>query len=165
MHRTTSIVLSLSLALLFALPMSAISQDKANKKKKRSKHSPQINQVLKKLKDVELKDEQSAKIKELASKFEAPIQENQKKLGDGKKKIAAARKAAIKAGKKGKEVQDALVADLSDDQKKAFAAIQKNAREFRAAVVAVLTPEQQEKTGLKPRRTRKNKRKKADDAT
>jgi hypothetical protein len=80
----------------------------------------------------------------------------------------AQREARAKAqadGKKGKEMQAAIAEamKLTDEQKESRAKLRKLQADVRKQVIAVLSPEQIEKAGLKVERKRGGKKRKKDD--
>ncbi len=140
-------------------PKQAAEQPKQAAQKAKKAEPAAIKNVTDKLAGLDLTAEQSEKIKQLAAKASEQIAAINKErtaiLGPGgNKKLADARKEAQAAGKKGKELQDAIytaaglsseqVAKLRDLQAKQQQVIQ----EFRRAVSEILTPEQRAKAGL-----------------
>ncbi len=97
-----------------------------------------------KVKAEELNKEFSAKTKGIIEKMEAVLTDEQKKARD------EAAKKAVAAGKKGREISEAVSAalKLTDEQKTKLQEIGKEMaplqRDFMGKVLALLTPEQQE---------------------
>jgi hypothetical protein len=146
-------LLSLSLAVVIAMPLIA-ADEKKKARKVRKKPDPAAG-ILKKLEKAELTDEQVAKIKELAAAAAEKSKEARAKaaLTDEQK---AAMKKAREEGKKREELRK--VVTLTDEQKAAM----KEARDIQAAmmkeVMGLLTPEQKEKAGIKEPRKKGGKR-------
>ena len=116
---------------------------------------------------LEISDDQKAKLGEIQKEFGPKLLEAMKAM-DGiltpeqKQARAEAGKAARDAGKKGKEMADAVEAalKLSDDQKAKFTEARKQMGEIekglRAKVTEVLTAEQKAKLQKKPAKAPKN---------
>ena len=160
MRHFTKTLLFVGLVLAVASPSPA-----ADEKKEKKRQPNLANQTLKRFAKAELTDEQQVKVKALAA-------EHGPKLAAVRKKAAlsaeqkAARSKALKdnkaAGKKGKEARVAVeaAAKLSDDQKAAMAELRKANRAFNAKIVALLSPEQKQKQGIKaPKKGQKKKKK------
>ena len=164
-------LLVLALVAIVALP--AVADDAPKKKKKPNAKAQaargggrQVAALMKKLKEADLTDEQTAKIKSIGAeygpKFQAAQAAVREAMGgkEAAQKRAAARKKAMEDGLKGKELQAAVekALDLSPEQKEAAKKAQKGTQEvqqaFVAAVREVLTAEQIEKAGLKRGRKR-----------
>ncbi len=149
MKSVAKIVLCLMLATVIALPL--LADDKAKKPKRAPKERPgPAAGILKQLEKADLTDEQEAKVKELAAKLTG-LAESAKLSPEQRKALAEVMKKAKADGKTRQEVQKMReeVLKLTDEQKAAM----KKAQEARAAVmkeiVALLTPEQREKAGIK----------------
>ncbi len=159
MKRFAKTMLLLGLVLAVASPLSA-----ADEKKKKKKRQPNLAaQTIKRFAKAELTDEQQTKVKALAAEHAPKINAARKKaaLSDEQK---AARTKAIKdnkaAGKKGKEARAAVAAasKLTEAQKAALEETRKASAAYNAAVVALLTPEQKQKQGIKaPKKGKKKK--------
>ena len=158
MRHFTKNLLLLGLVLAVASPLSA-----ADEKKKKKRQPNLANQVIKRFAKAELTDEQQAKIKALAAEHGPKIAAARKKaaLSDAQK---AARRKALKdnkaAGKKGKEARAAVAAasKLTEAQQAAMEETRKASAAFNAAVVALLSPEQKQKQGIKaPKKGKKKK--------
>lgn len=152
-------LLLLGLVLAVASPLFAADE----KKKKKRKQPNLAAQTLKKFAKAELTEEQQGKVKALAV-------EHGPKIATARKKAAlsaeqkAARSKALKdnkaAGKKGKEARAAVdaAAKLTDEQKAALVETRKASAAYNAAVVALLSPEQRQKQGIKaPKKGKKKK--------
>ena len=148
-------LLWLSLAVAIALPLAA--QDK--EKKKKAGNTGPVAQLKKALSELDLKEEQQAKIDEIIAKFAPKIAEAAKAAGAGPRKLAEAKKSISAEGKKGKELAAAVkeAANLSADEQAGVDKLAGLNTELRAAVAAVLTDEQKEKAGFN-----KGKKKKKD---
>ncbi|MHC4404518.1 MAG: Spy/CpxP family protein refolding chaperone [Planctomycetota bacterium] len=160
-----------ALALLLAIAIPAVAQEKQRAKrgdrKRSGERSPRQAQVLPRqlLEGLELSDEQKAKIEGIAKEMKTPIADARKAmLGVFTDQQRAARqealKAARKAGKKPREAQKAVeeALKLTDEQKekmakarRAMADLQKKIRE---EVMAVLTPEQKKAVEEKMKKAR-----------
>ena len=141
------------LAVAIAMPLAAEDDAKKKRKKKDGAKGQQsaLATFVKQLgENVDLTAEQTGKIKELQDAAQPKLAEANKVIGPKRKEIAAARKKAADDGLKGKEAQAAAEAGLTADEKAAFAATRTITQDFKKAVAALLTPEQQGKAGLKP---------------
>ncbi len=129
--------------------------------------------MMKKARDAELTDDEMAAVKDVVAKFTPKMKEAQAALSkvigpDGRKKMNEARKTASGEGKKGKELQAAIVAalDLSDEDaeayEKASKAVQELNSEVRMELAKTLSPEKLSKLGLRGRQAGKGKKKKKD---
>ena len=159
MNRKLQIVCVVALMALIAIPAAA--QEKKKKKKKGDRQPQQIASVMKKLQGADIGEEHMAKIKEvakeLAPKFNELNAKRREAIGaDTMKKMAAARKAAADAGKKGKEAQEAAMAVLTDEQKTAMKEITqaqgKLTAEFHAKVIEVIGAEKAKELKLRGRK-------------
>ncbi|HUY91083.1 MAG TPA: hypothetical protein VMV10_20260 [Pirellulales bacterium] len=142
-------------ALVLAMSVAAEAQNaKAEKQGKKAKAKP-TPAAFKLPAEITLSAEQQAKLDELKTQYADKLTDAQKKVNDvftAEQKAArlAARKDAVAAGKKGKELNAAVDAavQLSDEQKTQLADAQKAARklqaEVRKQVVALLTDEQKQ---------------------
>jgi hypothetical protein len=144
MKSVAKTLLSLSLAIVIAMPL--VAAEKERKGKRVPKKPDPAAGILKKLEKAELTEEQVAKIKELAAATAEKTKEARAKaaLTDEQK---AAMKKAREEGKKGEELKNAVT--LTEAQQAAM----KEAREAQGAmmkeVMSLLTPEQKEKAGIK----------------
>lgn len=162
MKRIVNSCLIVALLLAIAAPLSAADK----KKKKKGKRSPAAY-ILNQLKKAELTDEQEVKVKALIAEYGPKIAEASKKAAltkEQREARSAAQKQAKADGKKGKAAREAInaAANLSDDQKAALKEAQGLRRELRKAALALLTPEQKEKAGIKGPKKKKGKKKKKD---
>ncbi|MCA9174577.1 MAG: hypothetical protein KDB14_08825 [Planctomycetales bacterium] len=122
MNRAFKVLTIVALALMIALPATA--QEK-KKKKKGAGQNQQVAALMKKLESANLEDGQLDKIKGIVKEYAPQLQEiaakRRDKIGrDAMQAMAAARKEATDAGKKGKEAQDAALAALSDEQRAVY---------------------------------------------
>ena len=160
MHRLFQFCLVAAMAVVLTVPAIADDEAKAKKKKGQQARRGVGAQLMAKLKDAGLSDDQEAKIKEIVKAHSEKLMAANKKMAelvgaDGRKKMQAAMKKAREDGKKGKELQAAalealgLTGDKVGAYKEAQAAMGKIRGELNKAVVAVLTPEQREKAKLR----------------
>ena len=146
-------VKSLAVVLMVGcLVVSANAEDKPAKGKGKKNPAPARGgfsvQVMKMLEGVNLTDDQTAKIKEVAAKAQAESEKIRKEGGIGPeiaKAQAEARKKAAEEGKKGKELQDAVksAVALNADQMAAMKSADTVLAKARKDIFAVLTEEQQ----------------------
>jgi Spy/CpxP family protein refolding chaperone len=157
MKSVAKVVLSLLLAIMIALPLMA--QDQPKKPKRAPKKPDQAAGILKRLEKAELTDEQVAKIKELAAKLPDPTA---KLTDEQKKKLAEAMKQAKAEGKSMKDIQQLResVLDLTEEQKAAMKEAQAAREAGMKEIMALLTPEQREKAGVKVRAKKEGGKKK-----
>lgn len=142
-------------------------------KKKQGQKGPRI-QALTQLKTslgkIDLTDEQNKKIEEIVAKHReglVAIAKKRRELvnAEANKKMAAARKTAQAEGKKGKDLQTAVLgaSGLSEEDQKKVAVInqeaQKAAQAMKQEVAKVLTEEQRAKTGLQMKKATGKKKK------
>ena len=118
--------------------------------------------IVKRFAKADLTAQQKAEIEKIAKTHGVRIAEARKVMGLTPEQRAArnaAGKKAREAGKKGKELQAAIVAaaDLTKEQIAAREAVQSLTREVAKAATAVLTPEQKEKVGIKGEGKKKNR--------
>jgi len=159
----------LALTALFVSPLLALD-NKENKEKGKGKGKDEaqlLEATFKKLEEAELTDEQKTKVTELVKQWHGQIADasgKAKLTKEQKEKMAEAKKAAVAAGKKGKEVATAAqeAAGLSQEQRDAQAAVEKLHNDFNTAVLALLSQEQKEKVNAKPKKG--DKKKKNDEA-
>lgn len=146
MNRLIKHVALAGLALAIAIPLAAQDQAKKNKK---AGANPLANFV-KKAKEANLSEEQAKKVEELAAEYGKKIAAANAKLGEAGPARAQARKDAVAAGKKGKDLQAAVDAavKLTDEQKAAVREAEELNQQFRAEVAKLLNEEQKEKLGL-----------------
>ena len=152
MKRFVDTLILLALVVVIALPLSASAQEKKKGKKKGEAARDQVTQLVEKVEKLNLNDEQKTKVKEVATKFREKIATARAKLPqEVLKALNEARKQLASEGKKGKELDAAVVAaaKLTDEQKKAWAELGELNANFRKEIVALLTDEQREEAGLK----------------
>jgi len=151
MKRVVRTLFTLALAVVIASPLLA---GEGKRGKKAAKPQDPAAGILKSLEKAELTPEQVTKIKELAAAAAEKMKAADEKVGLTPEQKKARQEAQAKAkadGKTGKEAQAAVeeAMKLTDEQKAAM----KEANELRAALrkeaVALLTPEQKAKAGIK----------------
>ena len=156
MKRMTSQLLVILLMAVVAAPLAAQQQ---NKKKKQ----PTLAQrTLKRFAKAELTEEQTAKIKELATKAEPGLAAAKKKAAltaEQRTAMAAARKKGTDEGLKNKALREATQAagKLTDEQKAGVVEQRKLTLEFNKATIGLLSEEQRTKAGVKLPGTKKKK--------
>jgi Spy/CpxP family protein refolding chaperone len=136
-----------TVALLIALPLCAAEGKKGGKK-----GGPRgiVAQLKEKLEGASLTEEQNGKVKEVFEKYTDKIADAEKAIpAELKKSMGDARKKAVEEGKKGKELEEIVRKDLTDDQKAALGKLEELGRTLRQEIHAILTPEQRDKIGLK----------------
>jgi len=153
-------LLTLALAVVVASPLLA-ADGKRGKKAPPKPQDPAAG-ILQSLEKAELTDEQVAKIKELAAKTAEKVKAVEEKAAltpEQKKARQEAQKKAKDEGKTGKEATDAVMAamNLSDAQKEAMKEVGELRAELKKQAVALLTPEQKEKAGVKEGRKKANR--------
>lgn len=159
-----------ALAIAMAAPLFGADEKKAEGKKKKEKAAPGaflVKQAMGRLKNVDLSDEQEAKIKKIAAEWAPKMAELRKAAGLSKEQQQARREAMAKAkeaGKKGKELAAAAneAVKLTDDQKAGLEKMREASQAFNKAVMEVLTEEQRAKVGGKRKPKAKAKAAKAD---
>lgn len=164
-------VVSAALVLILSLAVVSTLSAEEKKKGKRPGHRPAArgNQMMRMFRGLEFSDEQKEQFKELREQFDPKFKEFGEKMkniltDEQKQARAEARKEAVEAGKKGKEMWDAVqgAVKLTDEQKEQFADLQKQMRELRKEMrektMEILTPEQKEI--LKKRFEKRQKHKK-----
>jgi Spy/CpxP family protein refolding chaperone len=149
--RVVRVVLILAVALLMALPV--LAQEKKKREGKRG--GPGFDPLAMMLRDLNLSDEQKAKVEDVKKEFGPKLAEVRKKMDgvfteENKKDRAEAEKAAKDAGKSPREVAAAArdAVKLTDEQKTKLAEVRKTMEEvnkdMREKVMSILTPEQKE---------------------
>ena len=167
MFRRTIIGMAL---LAVAMSSQVMAQEGKKKQSKRGQRIQAITQLKGKLAEIDLTEEQSKKVEEIIAKHKEDLTAtaaNRRELvnADANKKMAEARKAAQAEGKKGKDLQAAVMAasGLSEEDQKKLAEIsqetQKVAAVMKQEVAKILSEEQREKTGLQMKKGRKKKKK------
>jgi len=139
-------------------------REKGANKGKRGPGAQLANAAIKRLAKADLTAEQKSKIQALAATHGAKMAEVRKAAGLTKEQQTARQEAMKKAradGKKGKELRDAVTAavKMTDEQQAAMTKAGAMQKEYYAAVMKVLTPEQ--KAALKPARKPGKKKKEA----
>jgi len=156
MKRMTSQLLVILLMAVVAAPLAAQQQ------KKKKKQPTLAERTLKRFAEAELTEEQTAKIKELASKAEPKIAAARKKAAltaEQRTAMNAARKKATDEGLKNKALRDAVQAagKLTDEQKAGVTEQRALTLEFNKATIGLLSEEQRTKAGVKLPGTKKKK--------
>ena len=156
----------LSAVLALAVSLAIVGNLSAEEKKKGQRSDRPMMGMMHMFEGVDLSEEQKANFKELWKGYMPKLKAVGEKMGDilteeQKTARAEARKAAIEAGKKGKEIRDAVqdAVKLTDEQKAKFAELRKERqalrKELREKSMEIMTPEQKEilkKTGQRPDR-------------
>ncbi|XZE45947.1 hypothetical protein SH467x_001209 [Pirellulaceae bacterium SH467] len=142
--------LVLAACSLFVLALSPVAAFAQEKGKKAGPAQQMVNQFMKQLEKAELTAEQSTKVKELMMKTAKDVvkmRADAEITPEMMKKRTDAGKAAREAGKKGKEVQEAVKAAvaLSDAQTKVLADAEAAVAKTKLEVGKLLKPEQIEK--------------------
>jgi len=151
--KTLRTCVMLAVAVMVALPVLAADKKPTAKKAPKCPAAAFVEQMLQGL---TLTDEQKAKLGEIQKEFGPKLVEAGKKraailTAEQRKAEAAARKAAMAEGKKGKDVMQAVLDAVkpTDEQKAKLAEVQKERgaveKCLREKVMGVLTPEQQKK--------------------
>lgn len=158
------------LSLLTLSPWTVQAQEKGKRKKGNASPEQQmIDQFMKQLEKAEMTEDQSTKIKELWTKIAKEVTKTRTEGGitsEILKKRADATKEAREAGKKQKEVQEAVdkALALSDAQKKVMQETEAQLSKVRIEIGKLLKPEQIEKLSpqtkdiLKEKEGRKKKK-------
>ncbi|MBU4272063.1 MAG: hypothetical protein KKE86_07175 [Planctomycetes bacterium] len=145
----------LSAVLALAVSLAIVGNLSAEEKKKGKYPDRPTIGGMRMFEGLDLSEEQKANFKELWKEYLPKLKAVGEKLRDilteeQKTARAEARKAAIEAGKKGKEVRDAVqdAVKLTDEQKAKFAELQKEMQALRKKMrekgMEILTPEQKE---------------------
>ncbi len=153
-----------------SLSSQLVAQEGKKKQAKRGQQIQSITQLKKSLGKIDLSEEQKKKVEEIVAKHKEGLAAIAKKRqgiinAEVSKKMAAARKAAQAEGKKGKDLQTAVLAasGLSEEDQQKIAAInqeaQKAAQAMKQEVAKVLTEEQQAKAGLQAKKAAGKKKK------
>jgi len=165
--RTVRTVVVLALALLIAYPLLAGEAEKKGKGEKKPPACPAAQRVEGIVKTLTLTDEQNTKLDAIKKEFGPKLMEAMKKVADiltpeQKKARAEATKKAQEAGKKGKDLWQAVDAAvvLTDEQKPKMSEAKKEVdslgKELHDKVMSVLTEEQRAKL-KKPQEGKKPK--------
>ncbi|MBT6155416.1 MAG: hypothetical protein HOL01_01730 [Planctomycetaceae bacterium] len=169
MRTAVRTLLTVALAACILSPLSAA--DDAKKKNKKKGAKKRTVQVVRVPKTLELTGEQKEQVAAINKEFGPKLAEVQKKIRgilseDQRKARTAAFKANREAKRKGKEAREAIAAavDMTDEQKKQMAEVQKELGAIRKEAgqkfFALLTPEQ--KKLARPARKGGKKKKKTD---
>jgi len=156
MKRLTTQLLVLLLMAVVAAPLAAQQQNK--------KKQPTLAQrTLKRFAKAELTEEQTAKIKELATAAAPKLTAARKKAAltaEQRQAMSAARKKATDDGLKGKALREAVQAagNLTDEQKVGVAEQRALTLEFNKATIGLLSEEQRTKAGVKLPGSKKKKK-------
>ena len=160
----------LSAVLALAVSLAIVGNLSAEEKKKDKRPDRPMMGMMRMFEGLDFSEEQQAKFKELRKEYLPKLKTVGEKLRDilteeQKTARAEARKAALEAGKKGKEVRDAVqdAVKLTDEQKAKFVELRKEKqalrKEMREKGAEILTPEQKEILKMK-RALRKKMREK-----
>ena len=155
MKRLTTQLLVLLLMAVVAAPLAAQQQNK--------KKQPTLAQrTLKRFAKAELTEEQTAKIKELATAAAPKLTAARKEAAltaEQRQAMSAARKKATDDGLKGKALREAVQAagNLTDEQKVGVAEQRALTLEFNKATIGLLSEEQRTKAGVKLPGSKKKK--------
>ncbi|MCM2374851.1 hypothetical protein [Aporhodopirellula aestuarii] len=127
--------------------MTVVADEKPNRKNKgerAGKANPMVTRLMTSLKEADLSDEQTAKVKSAAAAFEAKVKELKEKglTTDVNKKQAEASKAAREAGLKGKEMAAKVNEALTEEEQALVAEMKAALAQMKKSVAAVLTEEQ-----------------------
>ncbi len=155
----------LLLGLVLSVAVMGWAEEKPKRKGPKAKPGVRAHgaPIMSWLKDIDLSEEQEAKLKEIIKEAGPKLVEVRKKMADvltdaQKTARQEAIKAAREAGKKGKEMREAMEAavELTDEQKEAMKEIRKEMQEamktVQEQVMALLTPEQREAVKEKMRK-------------
>jgi len=137
----------LSLLAVAAILVNSASLNAQEKGGKTDPAKAMVTQFMKQLEKAELKDEETAKIKDMFEKVAKEVAAKRSQSGitaDILKKRTEASKAAKEAGKKGKELQAAAEAamGLTPDQTKVFKETEETLGKVRVEIGKLLTAEQ-----------------------
>ena len=149
--------------LLVILLMAAVAAPLAAQQQKKKKQPTLAEKTLKRFVKAELTDEQTAKIKELATAAEPKLTAAKKKAAltaEQRQAMTAARKKAADDGLKGKAGREAVQAagNLTDEQKAGVAEQRALTLEFNKATIGLLSEEQRTKAGVKLPGAKKKKK-------
>ncbi len=158
----------LSVAILSAVMVAPVMADDDVKEKKKGKKDQErgmATQLIKRLEDVKLTEDQVAKIKEIgkaADEKAKEISDNSGLTAELVKKHAAAQKSLKDSGLKRKELVAAVneKAGLSEDQATAMKAVNAIRMKMQKDVIALLTDEQKGALPEQMKREPKKKKKK-----
>lgn len=153
--RSARWALVLAVGLAVACPLLAGEKKGGKGREKKPPKCPAAERVERMLQGVTLTDDQKAKLDEVKKEFGPKLAETMQKIDsvltdEQKKARAEAATAAKAAGKKGKEMAQAIeeALKLTDEQKTKMAELKKQMGELekslREKVISVLTPEQKD---------------------
>ena len=138
MFRRTIIGMAL---LAVAMSSQVMAQEGKKKQSKRGQRIQAITQLKGKLAEIDLTEEQSKKVEEIIAKHKEALTATAAKRrelvnADANKKMAEARKAAQAEGKKGKDLQAAVMAasGLSEEDQKKLAEISQETQKVAAVM-------------------------------
>jgi hypothetical protein len=142
-------------AMILFLATSLIAADEAKPKKGKKAKAAPVSAAFKLPNGITLTADQQAKLDELKTQYATKLADAEKKISDvyteeQRTQQTAARRDAMAAGKKGKELKAAVDAavKLTDEQQKKLADAQKDqkqlTKEVRKQVVAMLSDEQKQ---------------------
>lgn len=151
MRSVSKVLLMLALVALIAAPVMA--KEGKRKRPAKGRHAGVMAQLSKKLQALDLTEDQVAKLKELKEKFGpemAELQAKAKPTAEQREAMKEAKQKADAAGKKGKELRQALQAamKLTPEQTAARKEMQEIMKKVRQEIGELLTPEQKEKAHL-----------------
>ncbi len=151
MRSVPKVLLMLALVALIAAPV--LAKDGKKKHSAKGKHGGMIAQLSKKLEALDLTKDQVEKLKQLKEKFGpelAELQAKAKPTAEQREAMKEAKQKADAAGKKGKELRQAIQAamNLTPEQTAARKEMQEIMRTIKKEIGALLTPEQKEKAHL-----------------
>lgn len=157
--KSVSFLVAFCLMLGSASFVAAQEQEENQQRRQRQGRNGVAQQIMNSLKDCELSEEQTAKIKEIIESHKEKLAETQKAVRDAlpddlrRQRSAAQRKAreeGLSRADARKAVEEAVA--LTDEQKEKLDQAQQAQRQLRnkinRAIVALLTPEQVEKAKL-----------------
>ncbi len=158
----------LSAVLALAVSLAIVGNLSAEEKKKDKRPDRPMMGMMRMFEGFDFSEEQKAKFKELWKEHTPKLKAVGEKMKvilteEQKKARAEARKVAIEAGKKGKEIRDAIqdAVKLTDEQKAKFAELRKEMqalrKEMRKKSMEILTPEQKEALKAKYMRWKERK--------
>jgi hypothetical protein len=149
--------------LLVILLMAAVAAPLAAQQQKKKKQPTLAERTLKRFAKAELTEEQTAKIKELATAAEPTLTAAKKKAAltaEQRQAMTAARKKGTDDGAKGKALREAVqaAANLTDEQKAGLAEQRTLTLKFNKATIGLLSEEQRTKAGVKLPGAKKKKK-------
>ncbi|MGH7138305.1 MAG: hypothetical protein ACREHD_21355 [Pirellulales bacterium] len=147
-------------AMILFLAASILAGDKAKPKKGKKAKAAAVPAAFKLSDGITLTADQQAKLDDMKTQYATKLADAQKKISDvyteeQRARQTTARRDAMTAGKKGKELKAAVDAavELTDEQQKKLADAQKEqkqlTKEVRKQVTALLSDEQKQKLKAK----------------